>query len=120
MTAPMTSPSDTPRTDEVIRRAEDAESWEDTAVAIARLSQQLERDLSCHREENARILAELARVTAERDAALADARRYRERGVLAAHSGENDRREWRTASEWLYPGDELCLIDAAMQERNDA
>lgn len=75
--------SDTPRTDSVIRTAEDAASSRrpDTAVAIARLSQQLERELAEEKKlssaisldcnntalERNQLRADLARVSAERD-----------------------------------------------------
>lgn len=68
---------DTPRTSAVIDLAENGASWEATAVQIAQLSAQLERELSCFSEENNRILTELARVTAERDEHKRDAERYR-------------------------------------------
>lgn len=72
----MSEQSDTPRTDAVIDRSENAESWEATAVQIAQLSAQLERELACFSEENNRILSELARVTAERAALLACADKF--------------------------------------------
>ena len=65
-------------------------------------------------------LAEVERLTRERDEARAEVEKLREalvRGseVLASHQGSLER-EWHTAGAWLYPGDTINVVRAPLPE----
>jgi hypothetical protein len=107
--------SDSPRTDAVIDFTKFIEDWENAAVALADLAKQLELDLACHREENDRILVELARVTAEREQLAAECRKLADSECDKIIAMSDEQVKALSAFQGHHPQDEATLGKQAAQ-----